>query len=125
MDSQLERLRAEFLESSRRTAELRVQLDRAEGRIPSDEIPHYMLIENSTHQAGQLVSRIAQQIHMNELAAQHMGTAKCPECGTLCELDIDQREVLSGDGLVELQELKGHCPFCRKAFFPDAGSVRI
>ena len=114
-----------YVEALRRTAELRVQLDLAEGRVPVHGVPHYSVIEDSAHEAGQAVSRMAQQIHMNELTARHIGTATCPTCHTHCELEGVKREVVSGDGEVQLQELKGYCPSCRKAFFPDAGSIGV
>ena len=125
MDDRSDQLQAEFQESSRRTAELKVALDLAEGKVPSQGVPHYILIEEAAHEVGQMVSRMAQQIHMNLLAARHVGVARCPECGCECHLESKKRSVVSGDGPVELQELKGHCLVCRRDFFPDAGSAGI
>lgn len=125
MDDRSGQLQAEFQESSRRTAELKVALDLAEGRVPCEGVPHYMLIEEAAHEVGQMVSRMAQQIHMNLLAARQVSVARCPACGGRCELVPKKRTVTSGDGAVELQELKGHCRSCRRDFFPDAGSAGI
>lgn len=125
MDDRCEQLQAEFQESSRRTAELKVELDLAEGKVPREGVPHYNLIEDAAHEVGQMVSRMAQQIHMNLLAARQVSAARCPACGDRCDLVPKKRTVTSGDGAVELQELKGYCRSCRRDFFPDAGSAGI
>lgn len=118
MEGVVVELRAELEASMRRSAELKVALDQAEGRVPKTGVPHYMLIENAAHEVGQLLSRMIQQRAVNELVASQLPVAKCPSCGTRCELKPTHREVLSGDGRVELQELVGHCPTCRRDFFP-------
>ena len=120
MDGGAVELRAEWEASIKRTAALKVELDQAEGRLPKTGVPHYMLIENAAHEVGQLLSRLVQQQTLNELVAGQPSVAKCPGCGTRCALEPTQREVLSGDGRVELQELVGHCPACRRDFFPLA-----
>lgn len=113
-------LRKELEATLRRGAELKVELDQAEGRLPKTGIPHYTLIENAAHEVGQIVSRMVQQMAVSQLVARHVPVAKCPTCGTACPLRSKQREVLSGDGRVNLQELIGHCPACRRDFFPHA-----
>ena len=59
MDDRLEQLQAEFQETSRRTAELKVELDLAQGKVPREGVPHYILIEEAAHEEGQMVSRMA------------------------------------------------------------------
>jgi uncharacterized protein with PIN domain len=125
MDDRLEQLQAEFQETSRRTAELKVELDLAQGKVPREGVPHYILIEEAAHEVGQMVSRMAQEIHMDQLAARQVSVARCPECGSRCELVPKKRGITSGDGPVALQELKGHCSVCRRDFFPDAGSLGL
>ncbi len=125
MDDRLQQLQAEFSESSRRTAELKVELDYQQGKIVRGTIPHYTLIERAAHEVGQMVSRLAQEIHMNRLASAQPDRARCPGCGGLCGLSPIQRSVASVDGEVSLQELKGHCPACRRDFFPDAGKLGL
>jgi hypothetical protein len=120
MEGSLVDLRKELEASMRRTAELKVELDQAEGRLPKSGVPHYTLIENAAHEVGQLVSRMIQQQAVNELVAACVPVSKCPTCATRCPLQPTQREVLSGDGRVKLQELVGHCPACRRDFFPLA-----
>lgn len=53
MDDRLEQLQAEFQETSRRTAELKVELDLAQGKVPREGVPHYILIEEAAHEVGQ------------------------------------------------------------------------
>ena len=125
MDDRLEQLQAEFQETSRRTAEVKVELDLAQGKVPREGVPHYILIEEAAHEVGQMVSRMAQEIHMDQLAARQVSVARCPECGSRCVLVPKKRGITSGDGLVALQELKGHCSVCRRDFFPDAGSLGL
>ena len=125
MDDRLEQLQAEFQETSRRTAELKVELDLAQGKVPREGVPHYILIEEAAHEVGQMVSRMAQEIHMDQLAARQVSVARCPECGSRCELVPKKWGITSGDGPVALQELKGHCSVCRRDFFPDAGSLGL
>ena len=103
-------------------AEVSVALDRADGTITG--VPHYSVIEARAHELGQRLSREIQARQMGELTTGRMATAPCPKCRVRCELDFKQRTVTSIDGPVEVQELQGYCPACRRAFFPrqrDAG----
>ena len=113
-----EKLQAKLHRLLREAAEVEVELSRAEGAIQG--VPHYSVIESRSHELGQQLSRQVQRRQMNELAASHPPTAKCPGCGTRCELETRQRDVNSVDGSIPLQELVGECPRCRKSFFPDA-----
>jgi hypothetical protein len=113
-------LRTEFEAAMKRAAELKVGLDQAEGRLPKTGVPHYSLIEDAAHEVGQLLSRMVQQIMLNEVVAVHPTVSKCPGCGTRCSLEPRRRSVLTGDGPAGLQELVGHCPACRRDFFPLA-----
>ena len=120
MDGERSALRTEFEVALKRVTQLKVELDQAEGRLPKTEIPHYSVIENAAHEVGQLLSRMVQQQMLNELVAAQPPISKCPGCGTRCSLKPHHRKVLSGDGRVELQELVGYCPACRRDFFPLA-----
>ena len=120
MDGDASALRMEFESALKRTTDLKVELDQVEGRLSRTGVPHYSLIENAAHEVGQLLSRMVQQQMLNEVVAAQPSVAKCPGCGTRCSLEPTQRKVLSGDGRVELQELVGHCPACRRDFFPLA-----
>ena len=102
----------------REAAEVEVELSRADGSVRG--VPHYSVIEGRAHELGKRLSREVQQRQMNELAASQAPTAKCPACGTRCELRGRQRDVRSIDGPLAMQELVGECPRCRKFFFPAA-----
>jgi len=107
----------------REAAEVEVELSRADGTIRG--VPHYSLIEGRAHKLGKQLSREVQQRQMGELAALQAMTAKCPTCGTRCELRPQERDVKSVDGNASLQELVGDCPCCRRSFFPATRDVRV
>lgn len=116
-------LREKVAKLVREAAEAKVELDRAEGKIKG--VPHYSVIEDAAHELGCEVSRLAQEIHMRELAANQPLSGKCPQCGGRRTLEVKKRTVTSADGPVKLVELVGNCPCCRKAFFPTAGNARF
>lgn len=104
-------------------AEVEVELSRGEGAIVG--IPHYSVIESRAHELGRQLSREVQQRQMTESAASASPRAKCPACGTVCELRPKKRPITSIDGSFPIQELKGHCSSCRRDFFPSPGDVGI
>jgi DNA repair exonuclease SbcCD ATPase subunit len=120
-DSEKTRKLKERLEGLlREAAEVEVELSRADGTISG--VPHYSVIEGRAHELGKQLSREVQQRQMSELAALQPQTAKCPECGTRCEVRPRKRKrkVKAVDGPLELQELACYCPCCRRSFFPVA-----
>lgn len=119
MGLDLEVLRAEARDSFRRAVELQAALDVAEGRVPDSGVPHYNVIEEAAHRVGREISRMVQERHLGEVVARQHSTGACPTCGSRCDLSPRKRTVTSGDGPIELQELIGHCPGCRRDFFPS------
>lgn len=105
----------------RSAAEVEVELSRAEGAICG--VPHYSVIESRAHELGRRLSRQCQQQQMNELAATAEATAACPACQARCEVAVGKRSVKTVDGETDLQETKGYCPCCRRAFFPSSPGV--
>jgi uncharacterized protein with PIN domain len=97
-------------------AEVSVTLDRANGTIVG--IPHYAVIETRAHELGQQLSRLIQARQMDQFAAHAADFAPCPECGTRCRLDRKGRRITSIDGSLTVEEPVGHCPRCRRGFFP-------
>jgi hypothetical protein len=64
--------------------------------------------------AGTLETATGQQ-------AQHLGPQQpCPQCGRLCPVTEEEREVHTRGGPFAHREPKGHCPACRRDFFPSA-----
>jgi uncharacterized protein with PIN domain len=106
-------------------AEVAVELDQRTGVIKG--VPHYSVIELRAHELGEQLSRTVQQRQMAEIVANQATQGQCPSCGTACELQPWRRpeELTSIDGKVSLQELKGYCPRCRRAFFPSACDVGV
>jgi len=122
MDGDPTRLRRKLDDLLREAAEVSVALDRANGTIQG--VPHYSIIEGRAHELGQQLSRQIQERQMGEIVAAQVTKGTCPGCGRRRELIPMKRAVTSVDGTVTLQELKGYCTSCRKAFFPltrDAG----
>ena len=107
----------------REAAQVSVDLDRAKGTIVG--VPHYSVIEARAHELGQQLSRQIQLRRMGEISAQASSSAKCPECGTRCELGRKKRRVTSIDGPLVVEEPVGHCPVCRRGFFPPPGNLGI
>jgi len=118
MDERTVALKEKLQRLLKESAEISVDLDRADGTIQG--VPHYSVIERRAHELGQQLSREIQRRQMGEVAAAQAQRAKCPTCGTVCELHPEKRPVTSIDGSVELLELKGLCPVCRRDFFPSA-----
>ena len=116
MDGDNSALRKKLEDLLREAAEVAVTLDRAEGTIQG--VPHYSVIEDRAHAIGQQLSRQIQEGHMAEIVACQVSRVACPGCGTRCEAISAKRSVTALDGAVQLQELKGYCPSCRRAFFP-------
>lgn len=102
----------------RQAAEAEVELSRADGTIKG--IPHYSIIERRAHELGKQLSREVQRRQMSELAASQATSAKCPQCGTRCNLETQERGLKSVDGKTDVQELMGYCTGCRRSFFPVA-----
>lgn len=111
-------LRERLERSLRDAAEIEVELSRADGTIRG--VPHYSVIEGRAHELGKQLSRAVQQRQMSELAAAQATTAKCPTCGTRCDMRPIKRPVQSVDGSIELTESQGFCTGCRRSFFPAA-----
>ena len=48
----------------------------------------------------------------------------CPGCGRMCPLRPEERPVVvNGGSSFEHREPKGHCPACRRDFFPSASGA--
>jgi uncharacterized protein with PIN domain len=106
----------------REATEIAVALDRADGTIVG--VPHYSVIEARAHELGQQLSCQIQARQMGAIAAQ-AAAARCPACGTRCQTDRKTRRVTSIDGPLTVEEPVGHCPACRRDFFPPAGDLGL
>ena len=102
-------------------ARVAVALDRVNGTVVG--VPHYSVIEARAHELGRQLSRTVQASHLGEMASNATRSVKCPECQTRCEVVPRQRRLASIDGPLAFDEPAGHCPRCRRGFFPPPGSV--
>ena len=84
------------------------------------ETPHFDQIELPAHEVGQRLSRLIQTTRAREVAADGLQSVACPDCGCLCRVEAQEREVQSVDGPIELTETVAHCRPCRRSFFPSA-----
>ena len=100
-------------------AAVTVALDRTTGTIKG--VPHFSVIEEHAHQAGQELSRRIQEHHAKAIVSQQVSRASCPGCGRSCELRPRRRKVRSIDGVIQMEELVGYCKACRRSFFPSTG----
>ena len=118
MDDREAVLAAKLEKLLKEAAEVSVALDRTNGTISG--VPHYSVIEGRAHDLGRQFSREIQGRQLAEVVAEAATTAKCPECGTRCELAVEKRPLTSIDGPLEAPEQQGYCPCCRRSFFPSA-----
>ncbi|MCL6503319.1 MAG: hypothetical protein K6T86_11580 [Pirellulales bacterium] len=116
MAGDVKAMRARFDELLRQAAELAVAMDYADGRIKG--VPHYVEIETRAEELGHELSRQVQARHMGEIVARQATRSRCNTCGRPVELEVVKRSVRSVAGTVELVELVGRCPSCRRSFFP-------
>jgi hypothetical protein len=123
MDGTTSALKEKLDRLLKEAAEVSVALARADGTIQG--IPHDSRIEARAHELGQQLSREIQARQSGELVRERTATAPCPNCRARCELDIKKRTVTSIDGPVEMPELEGSCPDCRRAFFPRQRSAGV
>jgi DNA repair exonuclease SbcCD ATPase subunit len=123
MDDSAATLKEKFEKLLKEAAEVSVSLDQINGTIKG--VPHYSVIEARAHELGRQLSREIQVRQMGEVAALGAETAPCPDCGTRCKLHSKKRSVTSIDGPIEIQELKGECPLCRRAFFPRQSGLGV
>lgn len=49
--------------------------------------------------------------------------AACPNCGRICKLKRKPRPLVVRGGQATLDEPVGHCPTCRRDFFPSASGA--
>jgi hypothetical protein len=51
--------------------------------------------------------------------------APCPTCGRMCAMKKKSRSVAVRGGNAALEEPMGHCPACRRDFFPSASGLEV
>lgn len=123
MDDRHSALQEKLDRLMREAVDVEVELSRAEGAIVG--IPHYSVIESRAHALGRRLSQKVQERQLGETVATTPRRAKCPTCGALCPLQEKKRSMTSIDGAFSALESYGHCPSCRRDFFPSSRDVGL
>ena len=118
MDADYDALEQEKLRLLERVAEIEVRQQRQQGLFK--KVPHFSEIEDAGQTLGRFLSRLSQSRMASEVATSEGVSRDCPTCGKECRIDVGKRTVTGLDGPVEIMEPKGHCPACRRDFFPSA-----
>lgn len=117
MDAKRSELEAKLEESLKQASAIAAELQALE---QGGQTPHFDEIELPAHDVGQRLSRLIQTTRAREVAAEGLQSAPCPDCGSLCCIEAQKRDVQSLDGRIELTETVAHCRSCRRSFFPSA-----
>jgi len=99
-------------------AETELKIGKADGTVPG--VCHYSVIEARAHELGRQLSRTVQAQQLQQWSFTEGQRMNCPTCGASCELGVSERPIRSIDGSLSAREIKGHCPVCRRDFFPSA-----
>ena len=118
MDEQATQLQEKLGRLLKEAAEIEVQLGQADGTVRG--VCHFSVIEARAHELGRQLSRSVQERQLQSWSFTEGQRMNCPTCGTCCELGVSQRRIRSIDGPLPAREVVGHCPVCRRDFFPSA-----
>ena len=80
-------------------------------------------IEELAAVASKALVRGAIETLTSDQAQQMPQEMPCPICGRPCELQVKARPIKVRGGEATLPEPVGHCPACRRDFFPSASRV--
>lgn len=77
-------------------------------------------MEAAGHELGLAIAQVTTE-RLSLARAERLTEAQpCPTCDKKCPLDYKERELMTGDGPIELREPVCHCSTCRRDFFPSA-----
>ncbi len=80
-------------------------------------------MEEVAAQAAKAIVRGAVETMTGEQAKQFGGELPCPTCERMCAVKRKRRPIKVRGGEATLDEPVGHCPACRRDFFPSASGV--
>jgi hypothetical protein len=80
-------------------------------------------MEEVAARAARAVVRGSVETMTGQQAEQFDEELPCPTCGRLCPVKRKSRPVIVRGGKITLDEPVGHCPACRRDFFPSASGV--
>ncbi|MCA9067806.1 MAG: hypothetical protein KDA84_02725 [Planctomycetaceae bacterium] len=122
MDAEKQVRQARKQQLLRELADLMVAEQVEEGVF--NRTPHYSVIEIAAMNLGRELSWQAQERASGEVAA-CCDRAVCPNCQTVCDVRVEEREVSRLSGPVELAETVADCPRCERSFFTSAEGAAI
>ena len=117
MDAKRTELEAKLEDYLKQASAVAAQL---QGLEQDGSTPHFDQIELPAHELGQRLSRQIQTRRARDVATDGLQSVRCPDCGCLCGVEAQEREVKSIDGSIELTEAVAYCHPCRRSFFPSA-----
>ena len=79
---------------------------------------HFGTLEALAAVAARSVLESALGQFARQQAENYATEAPCPDCGCICSLGTEQRPLNVIGGQILLPEPMGHCPVCRRDFFP-------
>ena len=118
MDATMDLREEEKVRLLNRLAEIMVEEQRALGTFR--QTPHLCELETVSQSLAQRLGCASLSRAVREVAAQCDSQAACPTCGKQWPVEMTKRPVKSLSGSIELMEPVGHCPACRRDFFPSA-----
>ena len=84
----------------------------------------FRTMEQIAHAAAAGLNEGTLQILLEQQAGALGARQPCPDCGRPCALRRQGRPLQTRGGQLQQSEPLGHCPDCRRDFFPPAGSPR-
>ena len=80
-------------------------------------------MEDIVARATRAIVRGAVETMTDDQAGDLGEEAACPNCGRICKLKRKSRPLVVRGGQATLDEPVGHCPTCRRDFFPSASGA--
>ena len=80
-------------------------------------------MEDVVARAARAIVRGAVETMTSDQAGDFGQEAACPTCGRICALKRKSRPLMVRGGQARLDEPVGHCPTCRRDFFPSASGA--
>ena len=82
-------------------------------------------MEESAVAASRALIKGAVEEMTGDQGKQFGGESPCPSCQRLCPLELKPRSVVVRGGTATVEEPVGHCPTCRRDFFPSAFGIEV
>lgn len=94
-----------------------------QGLLDGDRDVRFADLEAAGHQLGRAIAQETTERLALSKAECLTDRQPCPTCDRLCAVEQKEREIATGDGLIQLCESVCRCSTCRRDFFPSASST--